>query len=344
MRQTKVVLVPNTSHAFCRLMTAALRREGVRTEPLPVGHEEAIRLGKRYVHNDICFPAQITIGESLEALTSGRYNPDEVAIITGKYIGDCRLTHYLPLLRKALDDAGFPQVPVLDNDDVDARGVHPGFTLSLAASMEIAWGLPMIDALEALLRRIRPYELTPGATDKAFEQALDEVMHGIEAHGLRGAEEGFRRAIKIMGEVPYDRSHPRPTVLIVGEYLLNFHPGANHEIERYLEANGLEVIEARMTDVIRKSYFYKHAQVREYHVDLPLTERVWYATADRLFDIAHDRCDRIARAHPLYEPPTRMPELVKASDDVLHHTFDAGEGVLIPRRFWSTRRAAAGRL
>ncbi len=330
MRRTKVVLVPNTSHAFCRLMTAALRREGVRTEPLPVGHEEAIRLGKRYVHNDICFPAQITIGESLEALTSGRYNPDEVAIITGKYIGDCRLTHYLPLLRKALDDAGFPQVPVLDNDDVDARGVHPGFTLSLAASMEIAWGLPMIDALEALLRRIRPYELTPGATDKAFEQALDEVMHGIETHGLRGAEEGFRRAIKIMGEVPYDRSHPRPTVLIVGEYLLNFHPGANHEIERYLEANGLEVIEARMTDVIRKSYFYKHAQVREYHVDLPLTERVWYATADRLFDIAHDRCDRIARAHPLYEPPTRMPELVKASDDVLHHTFDAGEGVLIP--------------
>ncbi|OUP11038.1 acyl-CoA dehydratase activase [Collinsella sp. An2] len=329
-RKRKVVLVPNTSHAFCRLMTAAMRREGVRADPLPVGREEAIRLGKRYVHNDICFPAQITIGESLAALESGKYDSDEVAIVTGKYIGDCRLTHYMPLLRRALDDAGYANVPVLTNDDVDAHDAHPGFRLSLPASLEIAWGLPMIDALEALLRRMRPYELEPGAADRAFDAALDEVIHGIEDHGLRGAEQGFKRAIEIMKQVPYDRSNPRPTVLIVGEYLLNFHPGANHEIERYLEQNGLEIIEARMTDVIRKSYFYKHAQSREYHVDIPLADRVWYATADNLFDIAHDRCDRIAKAHPLYEPPVRMPELVKVSDDVLHHTFDAGEGVLIP--------------
>lgn len=330
MRREKVMLVPNTSHAFCRLMTAAMRREGVRAEPLPVGHEEAIRLGKRYVHNDICFPAQMTIGESLEALMSGRYKDCDVAIITGKYIGDCRLTHYMPLLRQALDDAGFADVPIVTNDDADTHGAYPGFKLSLAASMEIAWGLPMIDALEALLRRMRPYETVPGAADAAFERALDEVMNGIEAHGLRGAEEGFARAIDIMKGVPYDRSHPRPTVLIVGEYLLNFHPGANHDIERYLERNGLEVIEARMTDVIRKSYFYKHAQVREYHVDLPVAERAWYATADRLFDVAHDRADRIARAHPLYEPSVRLPELAAVSDEVLHHTFDAGEGILIP--------------
>ena len=31
------------------------------------------------------------------------------------------------------------------------------------------------------------------------------------------------------------------TVLIVGEYLLNFHPGANHDIEDYLEKNDLRL-------------------------------------------------------------------------------------------------------
>ena len=40
--------------------------------------------------------------------------------------------------------------------------------------------------------------------------------------------------------------------------------------------------------------------------------------------------DRIAREHPLYERATRLPELVRASDPIIHHTFDAGEGVLIP--------------
>ncbi len=329
-RKEKIALIPNTSHAFCRLMTAALRNQGVRAEALEVGREDAIRLGKRYVHNDICFPAQIVIGECLEALESGKYDPHDVAMVTGKYIGDCRLTHYMPLLRRALDDAGYDYVPILTNDDVDAHNAHPGFKISLSSSIQIAFGLPRIDALEALLRRIRPYELERGAADAAFERAMDELIGGLERSGLRGLDSGFKRALKIMDEVPYDRSNPRPTVLIVGEYLLNFHPGANHEIERYLEDNGLEVIEAKMTDVIRKTYFYKHAQSREYHVDLPLQEKVWYATADKLFDIAHDRCDKLGAAHPLYEPPTRMDELVRASDPILHHTFDAGEGVLIP--------------
>ena len=62
---------------------------------------------------------------------------------------------------------------------------------------------------------------------------MDQVIEGLEHHGISGARHGFVKAIEIMKEIPYDRSNPRPTVLIVGEYLLNFHPGANHDIEDY---------------------------------------------------------------------------------------------------------------
>ncbi len=329
-RKIKTILVPNTSHAFCRLMSATFSRQGVKAVPLEIGREHAIELGKRYVHNDICFPAQMTIGESLAALESGQWDPHSVAIGTGKYIGDCRLTHYAALLRKALDDAGYDYVPIITNDDVDAHDMHPGFRMSLGSAIRIAMGLPMIDVLEELLRKIRPYELEPGSADAAFEAALDCVMEGIEAHGTLGAERGFKQAIDIMAKVRYDRSNPRPTVLIVGEYLLNFHPGANRDIEAYLERNGMEVIEARMTDVIRKTYFYQDAQAREFHVTMPLAKKGFNRVANKLFEHAHDVCDRIAAAHPLYQPACRMPELVVESDPIIHHTFDAGEGVLIP--------------
>ena len=329
-RTQRTILVPNTSHAFARLMAAAFSKQGVKAVPLPIGREEATRLGKKYVHNDICFPAQMTIGEALAELGTGRYDLDRVAIGTGKYIGDCRLTHYSALLRKALDDAGYAQVPIITNDDVDFHDMHPGFKMNIATAVRIAMTLPMIDVLEELLRKMRPYELERGAADAAFERALDLVMEGLERHGVRGATKGFEEAIDVMAQVPYDRSDPKPQVLIVGEYLLNFHPGANHDIEAYLEENGLEVIEARMTDVIRKTYFYQHAQEKEYHVDRPLPERTWHAVADRAFDVAHDNCDRIAVRHPLYEPACRMEDLVKESDPIIHHTFDAGEGVLIP--------------
>lgn len=133
-----------------------------------------------------------------------------------------------------------------------------------------------------------------------------------------------------MDAVGYDRSRKKPGVLIVGEYLLNFHPGANHDIEAYLEKNGFEIIEARMTDVIRKIYFNKDSQVKEYHVKKPLREKLWYATANRVFEAAHALTDRIAEIHPLYQRACRLPELVKKSDAIIPHTFDAGEGVLIP--------------
>lgn len=329
-RRMRTVLVPNTSHAFSRLMSAAFEREGLIAESIPIGRERAIALGKRYVHNDICFPAQITIGETIEALQSGKYDLDRVAVMTGKYVGDCRLTHYAALLRKALDEAGFSQVPIITNDTQDDHRIHPGYRMGAKASATVVFGLPMLDALEQLLRRMRPYELVPGSADAAFERALDALIHGIEKRGVLGARRGFTQAIEEMKAVRCDLSHRRPRVLIVGEYLLNFHPGSNRDIELYLEENGLEVVQAHMADVIRKTYFYKQAQSREYHVHIPRGERILNAGANVLFEKAHDMCDRIAAAHPLYEPPVRMGELVGPSDPLMHHTFDAGEGVLIP--------------
>ena len=323
------VLVPNTSHAFSRMMAAVFRKQGLNAVPIPVGRERAIQLGKKYVHNDICFPAQIVIGEALAALESGKYDLDNVCIGMAKYVGDCRLTHYSALLRKALNDAGYANVPILTNDDKDAHDMHPGYRLNLLSGMRIAFALPMIDVLEELLRKMRPYELEPGSAQAAYDEALDVLIDGIDG-GIRGMTRAFEKSIDIMAAVRYDRSHPRPTVLIVGEYLLNFHPGANHDIERYLERNGFEVIEARMTDVIRKTYFYKHAQDREYDLDKPFAYRANNAICDSFFELAHDNCDRIAKRHPLYERAVRLPELVKASDGIIHHTFDAGEGVLIP--------------
>ena len=161
---------------------------------------------------------------------------------------------------------------------------------------------------------------------------MDSLVDGLEHSGIPGAVKGFRKGIGIMRKIPYDRSRRKPRVLIVGEYLLNFHPGANHDIEKYLENNGFEVIEAKMTDVIRKTYFYQDKQIQEYHLNRGITKRTWLYTADHIFNLAHDTTDRIAKEHPLYEPAVRMQDLVKESDPIIHHTFDAGEGGPDPGR------------
>ena len=325
-----VVFVPNTSHAFSRLMAAVFDGPNVKTVPLPIGRERAIELGKRYVHNDICFPAQVVIGEALEALEKPEYEGKKKAVMMGKYIGCCRLTHYAALLRKALDDAGHPDVPIITNDDEDYHDLHPGFKAGLGTYVKIGLALPMIDALEDLLRKMRPYEKVEGSADKTFERAMDVLIDATEKGGVREMKKAFKKAVRLMKTVEYDRSVPRPQVLIVGEYLLNFHPGANHEIERYLEKNGFEIVEAKMSDVIQKTYFVREAQAEEFGVKKSLAERSFLKIVGSVFDMSHDFVNAAAKEHPLYVPAAKLRDVAKASDPVLPHAYDSGEGILIP--------------
>ncbi len=325
----KILLVPNTSHAFSRIMAAALSSQNLKAIPLELGREEAIKLGKKYVHNDICFPAQIVIGECIAALKSGKYDLKNTAVGTAKYIGDCRLTHYGALLRKALDDAGFADIPIVTNDDKDYHNLHPGFKMGLYASLKLAVAFPMIDALEGLLRKMRPYEKKIGDSDAAFEKAMDVLIEGMKG-GISSMKKSFRNSVEIMKGVEYDRSVLKPTVLIVGEYLLNFHPGANREIERYLEKNGFEIIEAKMADVIQKTYYAQDRQIIENKLTRPVSQKAMLHATATVFELTHKWTDDIAQSHPLYEKPPRLGQLAEESDDIIYHTFDAGEGILIP--------------
>ena len=123
---------------------------------------------------------------------------------------------------------------------------------------------PLIDALEELLRKMRPYELEPGSADAAFDQAINLVMTGMRESGVHGAVDGFKQAIDVMSRVRYDRSHPRPQVLIVGEYLLNFHPGANRNIEALPRGERPGSHRSAHDRRHSQTYFYQDAQAREF--------------------------------------------------------------------------------
>ncbi|MDR2510615.1 MAG: acyl-CoA dehydratase activase, partial [Spirochaetaceae bacterium] len=266
-RTALTLLIPNVSRAFCLVISSCLRTEGFKAEPLPMGGKEAIALGKKYVHNDICFPAQMIIGEALAALKSGKYNPDHVAVGTGKIMCDCRLTNYMVLTRKALDEAGYPQVPIVATDLYDIKSIHPGMRFTPLTYARMLFGLIETDVLEYLRRKIRPYELEKGETDRVVENAFNEIAEGFAKSGIPGSFKAFKRAIKAMAAIRYDRSNLKEVVFIQGEYLLTFHTGANLEIERYLEKNGMEVALPRMHDIFRQLFvMHTVSEMNEFNV------------------------------------------------------------------------------
>ncbi|MCL2211138.1 MAG: acyl-CoA dehydratase activase [Treponema sp.] len=326
----KIILIPNASRAFCLILSAALCKDGYRAEPVPMGGKDAIAMGKKYVHNDMCLPAQIVIGEIILALKSGKYDPENTVAGTAKVLCDCRLANYMPLTRKALDEAGFPQVAVISTDMADLKKAHPGMNFTPITYANVIWGIIQADALEYLRRKIRPYELQKGETDKLIENAFIEISSGIAKGGIAGSIKPFKKAVKELCKIRYDRSKLKDQVLIQGEYLLTFHPGSNQQVERYLEKNGMEVIFPRMYGIYRH-LFLNHtvAEIDEFKVRHSLYDTLFAKIGNMFMDYAVKQTDKIARMHPLYEPDATLEEVAKLSDHIMHHSILSGESFLI---------------
>jgi predicted nucleotide-binding protein (sugar kinase/HSP70/actin superfamily) len=236
----------------------------------------------------------------------------------------------MPLARKALDEAGFPQVPLITTDQSDLKKAHPGLNFSLLTYAKIIWALIQADTLEFLRRKIRPYELQQGETDKIVENAFLEIAAGIKKGGINGTKKPFKKAINDLCAVRYDRSKLKEPVLIQGEYLLTFHPGSNQEIEKYLEKNGMEVMFPRMSGIYRH-LFLNHtiAEMKEFKVRHKLYDKLYAVFGSKFMDIAVKSADKTASRHPLYESDITLEEAAKYSDDIMHHSILSGESFLI---------------
>jgi len=327
--EMRTVLIPNVSVAFCKLLSGVLRKQGLRALPLSLGENSQIQVGKKYVHNDTCFPAQMVIGEAISALQSGKYPLDKVAIGMAKYQGDCRLSHYSALLRRALDAAGFSEVPIVSTDPIDSKNMHPGFRLGALFNVRSLWVITMMDMLEELRRQIRPYELNQGETNRVFDETIDAISDGIDK-GILRALKAYKKGIKRFCEIKYDRSVLRPRVFVTGEYLVTFHPGSNFHVERYLEANGMEVILPRMANVFRKDFYARVVEAKDLKVKFKPDVAIFDKIAEKLFAYSSQLCEKIASEHPLFVKATPLPVLASETDEIMNRTFLSGEGWLIP--------------
>jgi predicted nucleotide-binding protein (sugar kinase/HSP70/actin superfamily) len=327
-KRRRVVMVPNMSRSFSVMSSAVFRSLGYRSATLPLADHMAQHLGKRFVHNDACFPAQINVGECLRYLAAGAAAPGEVALVLAKNCEDCRAGQYVALARKALDDAGYADVALLTTG-ADAKRVHPGFTAGLRFKIRMLWGIALTDALDAMVRAVRPYELSPGSVDRLYEDHLDKISTALE-RGVRRACAAFSRAVKAFNDVPADRAPKRPRVLVIGEILMNYHETANRQIVRYLEKNGMEVL---LPDIV--SFFWRQVIVDRDMVRRGLSKRpVVKSMESAAFDTAYrhvlHRVESIYRRFRFYEPRPTVAELAACIAGFIDTAIVAGEGWLIP--------------
>jgi predicted nucleotide-binding protein (sugar kinase/HSP70/actin superfamily) len=217
-----------------------MRRDGLDFRVLPEGGRESVELGLRYVNNDSCYPAMVVVGQFLKALQSGEFDPDTTDCFYAQTGGACRASNYVPLLRRALDAAGFKQVRILAAN-AQGNGGAEKFSLSVGAVWRSLLGMLYGDMLMRLLYRTRPNELDKGRSDALYA----EWVKKCKANVIAGNWYQFKRDIYSMAgdfsRVPID-GVSRPRVGIVGEILVKYHDRANERLVEVIEREGGEAV------------------------------------------------------------------------------------------------------
>ncbi|WP_419061977.1 acyl-CoA dehydratase activase-related protein [Ellagibacter isourolithinifaciens] len=237
------ILAPQMAPYHFELLVPIFERFGYNVELLPSVDHGAVDAGLKYVNNDICYPSILVTGQIMEAVMSGKYDTDKLAVLITQTGGGCRATNYISLIRKALKSVGLSHIPVIAISFKDLGEVNPGFSITPAMLYQAVSALQYGDLLMMCLYRTRPYEVEPGSANALFDHWMAECKRQL-ARGVKRGE--FKRTVKQIVEdfdtLPLQGEGTKPRVGVVGEILVKFHPTANNQIVDVIEREGCEAV------------------------------------------------------------------------------------------------------
>jgi len=204
--------------------------------------------GLQYVHNDACYPAVLVVGQFLDALKSGLYDPDKVALIMSQTGGGCRASNYIFLIRKALENAGLSHIPVI-SFNLSGLESHPGFRLDLPLLYKMFYAVIYGDLLMHLNNQCRPYEKEKGSANRLAEEWTQICIGALTSEKPEMSHRDIcRKLLQTFDELALDESIRKPRVGIVGEILVKYMPLANNDLVGLLEREGAEAVVPDLLD------------------------------------------------------------------------------------------------
>lgn len=243
MKKTHKLLFPNMAEIHFKILKNVLVSFGYDIDLLTTTGREIVDEGLKYVHNDTCYPALLTIGQMISALKSGKYDINKTALLMSQTGGGCRASNYIFLLRKALKKANMEQVPVVSVNVVGLEK-NSGFKITLPLLRRALAAIVYGDILMLLANQTRPYEVHKGETDALVDgwvKTLSALFLKRRAIGRGQIKVYFEKIVSSFEKINIIKT-PIPKVGIVGEIYVKYSPLGNNDLERFLREEGCEIM------------------------------------------------------------------------------------------------------
>jgi len=325
MRKNYTILCPQMSPIHFEILEPAFNSCGYNFKVLTNDNKHSVDVGLKYVNNDACYPSLLVVGQIMEALLSGEYDLNRIAIIMTQTGGGCRATNYVGFIRRALKKAGMEQIPVISLN-MNGMETNPGFKLDAKLLLRAAIGASLGDIFMRCIYRTRPYEATPGSVDAMHQKWLAKAIDFVSAKQINLLKYNrlCRQIIRDFDSIPL-LDIQKPRVGIVGEILVKFSPAGNNHLVELLESEGAEAVVPDLIDFMLYC-FYNQVYKAEY---LGTSKR-----ASKISSLGIWAIERLLRGAAVKEfkkskhftPPTPIHEIVSFAKPIVSIGNQTGEG------------------
>ncbi len=325
MRKNYTILCPQMSPIHFDLLEAAFHAAGYNLVIPDIPNRTCVDTGLKYVNNDACYPSLIVVGQIMSAVTSGKYDMDRTAIIMTQTGGGCRASNYVGFIRRSLEKAGYPNVPVISLN-LNGLESNPGFKLSPTLVQHGLYALEFGDIFLRCLYRTRPYEAVPGSANALHEKWKGEIIAFLSQEKFlshRKFKQMCRQIIRDFDSLEL-LDIQKPRVGIVGEILVKFHPAANNDLVGLLESEGAEAVVPDLMDFLL--YCFYNTEFKTDNLGFSKKSKRIGRLAIQCFEwLRRAARDEFVKSRR-FDAPARIDDLAKDASEIVSLGNQTGEG------------------
>lgn len=327
MKNTHTILVPNMLPIHFRLLIAIFESKGYKMELLENETRSVVDEGLKNVHNDACYPALLVIGQFMDALKSGKYDPDKTALLITQTGGGCRASNYIFLLRKAVE-RNFPQIPVVS---LNFSGLEKDSAFKITAGMflKLLYAVLYGDLLMTCYNKCRAYEVNKGDAQKTLDNwqtKLGDIFRTGKSEYTH-TKKLYREILSDFGKVELSKEK-KIKVGIVGEIYVKYSPLANNHLEDFLISEGCEPIVPSLLEFVMYCAAGTFNDAKLYDSKNLNTEI--YRMGYKLIYSKQKELIKIMKENGKFEPLHDFEHLRTLADEYINQGVVMGEGWLIP--------------
>lgn len=329
MKKDYTILVPTMLPTHFKLIINVMKNYGYNMELLENQGKNITDNGLKYVHNDTCYPAQVVIGQLINAIESGKYDIHRIALLISQTGGGCRASNYIHLLRKALEKAGYDFIPVISLNFSNLESEHTGFKITFPMILKMFYCVEIADLLMSLRNQCLPYEVNKGDTvalEAEWFNKANEVLCKADVN-RNDIKRLYKDIIKAFDKIERDTTKQVVKVGIVGEIFVKFSPLSNNNLEEFLYSEGVEVSMAGLFDFCLYCIYNNVLDYKLYRKNIK-NAIVFNAVYKYVLYLQKQHINLI-KEHSSFTPPMPFEEIIKISKGYVGYGTKMGEGWLL---------------